>query len=61
MSMLRFQIKLNKTGIVICIRDDEGTFVLAQTLSLSLSLSLSCVLCCRGRSSGLIPRLTTAK
>jgi len=26
---------LNKTGIRICIRDDEGTFVLAQTISLS--------------------------
>jgi len=30
-----FSNQLNRTGIGICIRDDEGTFVLAQTIPLS--------------------------
>ena len=36
-----FSDPLNRTGISICIRDDEGTFVLAKTVSISPMCSIA--------------------
>jgi hypothetical protein len=33
-----FSDQFNKTGIIICIRDKEGTFILAQSIHISPSV-----------------------